>query len=198
MVAANAKKTAASNFQPPKTIGPIVLERPEACEEECADFASALNTGGHQFAATFLTAPPPGIVAAALKNEHYDSEEAYLDAFAAALRIEYENILRNGNMLQLDCLELGLEGHVTYAGQPQANLKFVKRAITAIAKGIEGLPNERIRLHLCWGNYEAPHDQDTALADLWPIVKQAPVGGFVLPIANPRHAHEWRVLKASP
>jgi 5-methyltetrahydropteroyltriglutamate--homocysteine methyltransferase len=198
MAAANAEKTAVSNFQPPKTIGPIAHEHPEACVEECADFASALKTGGHQFAATFLTAPSPGIVAAALKNEHYDSEEAYLDALAAALRVEYETILRNGHMLQLDCPELGLEGHVTYAGQPAAHLKFVERAITAIAKGIDGLPKKRIRLHLCWGNYEAPHDQDTALADLWPIVKQAPVGGFVLPFANPRHAHEWRVLKASP
>ncbi|MGZ0186643.1 MAG: methionine synthase, partial [Alphaproteobacteria bacterium] len=190
-------KIGVSNMEPPKAIGPIAHEKPEACEEECADFDAALKAGGYAFASTFLTAPSPGIVAAAMKNEHYETEESYLDALAAALRVEYKTILAHGHQLQLDCPELGLEGHLTYADRPQEFLKFVERAIAAIAKAIEGLPADRIRLHLCWGNTESPHDRDTPLADFWGIVKQAPVGGFVLPFANPRHAHEWRVLRDS-
>ncbi len=191
-------KVAVSNMDPPMAIGAIAHEKPEACEAECADFDAALAAIGRPFAGSFLTAPSPGIVAAALKNMHYDSEEAYLDALAGALRVEYETILAHGHTLQLDCPELGLEGHLTYTDRPKEFLAFVERAIAAIAKGIDGLPAERIRLHLCWGNYEAPHDRDTPLADIWGIVKQAPVGGFVLPFANGRHAHEWRVLRDSP
>ncbi len=191
-------KIAVSNMEPPKAIGAVAHVKPEACEEECADFDKALQAGGYGFAGTFLTAPSPGIVAAAMKNEHYDSEEAYLDALAAALRVEYETILRHGHQLQLDCPELGLEGHLTYAGRPKEFQKFVERAIAAIARAVDGLPRERIRLHMCWGNTESPHDRDTPLADIWEIVKQAPVGGFVLPFANPRHAHEWRSLRDSP
>lgn len=187
-----------SNMEPPKAIGPISHAKPEACEAECVDFDDALAEGGYGFAGTFLTAPSPGIVAAAMKNEHYDTEEAYLDDLAAALRVEYETILAHGHDLQLDCPELGLEGHLTYAGRPKDFLEFVERAIAAIAKAVDGLPAERVRLHLCWGNVESPHDHDTPLADFWHIVKQAPVGGFVLPFANPRHAHEWRVLRDSP
>lgn len=191
-------KVAVSNMDPPMTVGAIAHVHPEACEAECADFDAALAAGGHRFPQTFLTAPSPGIVAAALKNEHYETEEAYLDALAAALRVEYETILAHGHNLQLDCPELGLEGHLTYAGRPKDFLAFVERAIAAISKGVDGLPRDRIRLHLCWGNYEAPHDKDTPLADIWGIVKQAPVGGFVLPFANGRHAHEWRVICDSP
>lgn len=187
-----------SNMEPPKAIGPISHTKPEACEAECADFDAALAAGGYGFAGTFLTAPSPGIVCAAMKNEHYDTEEAYLDALAIALRVEYDTILAHGHDLQLDCPELGLEGHLTYAGRPQAFLEFVERAVAAIAKAVDGLPRERVRLHLCWGNVESPHDHDTPLADFWHIVKQAPVGGFVLPFANPRHAHEWRVLRDAP
>jgi len=187
-----------SNMEPPKAIGAVTHGKPEACEAECADFDAALAAGDYGFTKTFLTAPSPGIVAAAMKNEHYASEEAYLDALAAALRVEYEIILAHGHDLQLDCPELGLEGHLTYAGRPKEFLAFVERAIAAIAKAVEGLPRDRIRMHLCWGNVESPHDHDTPLGDFWHIVKQAPVGGFVLPFANPRHAHEWRVLRDSP
>jgi len=187
-----------SNMEPPKAIGAISHAKPEACEQECSDFDEALKSKNYEFTRTFLTAPSPGIVCAAMKNEFYDNEEAYLADLAKALRVEYEIILAHGHDLQLDCPELGLEGHLTYNGRPKEFLEFVERAIHAIAQAIEGLPSDRIRLHLCWGNVESPHDHDTPLGDFWHIVKQAPVGGFVLPFANPRHAHEWRVLRDSP
>src|SRR5918996_525672 len=131
-----AGRTAVSNFLPPKAIGEVCYLDPAAVEAECEDFRRVLDAAEGGFVEPFLTAPSPGIVAAAMQNEYYDTEEAYLAALADALR-------------------------------------------------------DRVRLHVCWGNYEGPHDLDVPLAEILPIIRQAQVGGFVFPFANPRHAHEY-------
>jgi 5-methyltetrahydropteroyltriglutamate--homocysteine methyltransferase len=166
---------------------------------EIADFRNALEAKPTGFAEPFLTAPSPGIIAAAMKNEYYDSEEAYLGAVAAAIQVEYEAIVKNGFLLQLDCPDLALERHLTYNDRPVGQfLAFVERVIVAINKAIVNVPRDRVRLHVCWGNYEGPHDRDVPLADILPLLEQANVGGFVLPFANPRHQHEYRVLHQFP
>jgi 5-methyltetrahydropteroyltriglutamate--homocysteine methyltransferase len=149
------------------------------------------------FVEPFLTAPSPGIVAAAMINEHYDSEEAYLAALADALRVEYEAIVGHDFLLQLDCPDLALERHITYQDRPLADfLGFVERVVSAINRALARVPRDRVRLHVCWGNYEGPHDMDVPLAEVLPIIRQAHVGGFVFPFANPRHAHEYRCFEA--
>jgi 5-methyltetrahydropteroyltriglutamate--homocysteine methyltransferase len=166
---------------------------------EIADFRAALDEKGHAFAEPFLTAPSPGIIAAAMKNEYYDTEEAYLAALGAALRIEYEAIVASGFLLQLDCPDLALERHLSYQDRPLSDfLGFVERVVDAINRAIETVPRDRVRLHVCWGNYEGPHDRDVPLEDILPILQKAKVGGFVLPFGNPRHQHEWRVLRKFP
>ena len=156
------------------------------------DFRSALEASPG-FVEPFLTAPSPGIVAAAMKNEHYDSEEAYLAAVASALQVEYEAIVGHGFLLQLDCPDLALERQVSYQDRPLADfLGFVERVVAAINQAIRNLPRDRVRLHVCWGNSEGPHDGDVPLSEILPIIRQARVGGFVFPFANPRHAHEYR------
>jgi 5-methyltetrahydropteroyltriglutamate--homocysteine methyltransferase len=130
-----------------------------------------------------------------MKNEYYDSEEAYLAAVAAALRVEYEAIVKSGFLLQLDCPDLALERHLSYNDRPLGDfLGFVERVVAAINQAIVNVPRDRVRLHVCWGNYEGPHDRDVPLEDIFPILRQANVGGFVLPFGNPRHQHEYRVL----
>jgi 5-methyltetrahydropteroyltriglutamate--homocysteine methyltransferase len=187
-----AARTAVSNFLPPKAIGAVRYVDPAAVEAECDDFRAVLEASDGGFVEPFLTAPSPGIVAAAMKNEHYDSEEAYLAALADALRVEYEAIVRHGFLLQLDCPELALERHITYQNRPLAEfLRFVEQVVSAINRALEGVPRDRVRLHVCWGNYEGPHDMDVPLAEILPIIRQAQVGGFVFPFANPRHAHEY-------
>ena len=146
-----------------------------------------------------MTAPSPGIIAAAMKNEYYDTEEAYLAALAAALRIEYETIVANGFLLQLDCPDLALERHLSYNERPLSDfLGFVERVVDTINRAIANIPRDRVRLHVCWGNYEGPHDCDVPLEEILPLLEKANVGGFVLPFANPRHQHEWRVLQKFP
>jgi 5-methyltetrahydropteroyltriglutamate--homocysteine methyltransferase len=163
---------------------------------ECSDFRAALAESKAPFAETFLTAPSPGMVSAIVLNEHYPSEETFLDALGEALRVEYETIIAGGFLLQLDCPDLARERHNTYQDRPlEEFLAFGNRVIDAINRALRNIPRERVRMHVCWGNYEGPHDCDVALEDIIPVIARAKVGGFVLPFANPRHAHEFRYMR---
>src|SRR5262249_52700941 len=113
-----AAREAVSNIGEPQTIGENPYLRPPLIGAGCVDFQAALDETGTPFVEPFVTAPSPGIVAAAMKNEHYDTEEAYLDALAAALKQEYETIVRRGFLLQLDCPDLALERHLSYQDRP--------------------------------------------------------------------------------
>ncbi len=183
----------------PAVVAPIAYVGQAAMEAECAEFRAALEAAGKPAAEAFLAAPSPGIVAAVVQNQHYESEEAYLSALSAALREEYSAIIHAGYVLQLDCPDLALERHGAWQDRPLADfLAFSERVVAAINDAIADLPRDRIRLHVCWGNYEAPHDHDVPFEEIWPVIRQAKVGGFVLPFANPRHAHEHKVFRTMP
>jgi len=191
-----ASRSAVSNFQPRQAIGPVHYLDPGYVNAECEDFRAVLDQADGGFVEPFLTAPSPGIVAAAMQNRHYATEDAYLEALADALRVEYEAIVGHGFLLQLDCPDLALERHITYQDRPLAAFQgFVERVVAAINRALVNVPRERVRMHVCWGNYEGPHDLDVPLAAILPIVRQADVGGFVFPFANPRHAHEYRCFE---
>jgi 5-methyltetrahydropteroyltriglutamate--homocysteine methyltransferase len=191
-----ASRQAVSNFRQPKAIGAVRYLDPAAVHAECQDFRTVLDRVPGGFAEAFVTAPSPGIVAAAMKNEHYETEEAYLAALADALSVEYEAIVGHGFLLQLDCPDLALERHLSYQDRPLGDfLGFVERVVAAINRALANVPRERVRLHVCWGNYEGPHDLDVPLAEILPAIRQAKVGGFVFPFANPRHAHEYHCFE---
>lgn len=196
-----AASRAVSNFLPPKAIGDVRYTGSALIERECRDFRAVLDALGARnddsgFVEPFMTAPSPGIVAAAIRNEHYDSEDAYLQALGQALQVEYETIARHGFLLQLDCPDLALERHVSFQDRPLAEfLDFVERVVATINTALANVPAQRVRLHVCWGNYEGPHDCDVPLDEILPLLRQARVGALVLPFANPRHAHEVRCLQ---
>ena len=179
----------------PKCIGPVAYIGEAELAAECADFKSALVGVKGRYVEPFFTAPSPGILATIVKNDHYATFDDYLDAITRAVAVEYRRIIAEGFVLQLDCPDLALERHGLFQDKPLAEfLGFVEQVVDAINRAIAGLPRDRIRLHVCWGNYEAPHDKDVALADILPILMRANVGGFVLPFANPRHAHEYKLF----
>jgi 5-methyltetrahydropteroyltriglutamate--homocysteine methyltransferase len=183
----------------PAAIGEVRYLDASAVEQECTDFEAALQDHRGRYVEPFLTAPSPGIIGSIVENRHYDTEERYLAALGEALRVEYEAIVAHGFLLQLDCPDLALERHCSYRDRPLSDfLGFCERVVTTINQAIRNIPRDRMRLHVCWGNYEGPHDHDVPLADILPVVRQANVGGFVLPFANPRHAHEVRVLEKQP
>ncbi|SFK23106.1 cobalamin-independent methionine synthase II family protein [Falsiroseomonas stagni] len=183
----------------PAAIGEVRYLDPAAVNDECTDFRTALAAHSGSYAEAFLTAPSPGIIGSIVQNRHYATEEAYLAALGDALKVEYEAIVAQGFVLQLDCPDLALERHCSYRDRPLSDfLQFCERVITAINRAIANIPRDRVRLHVCWGNYEGPHDHDVPLEDILPIVTQANVGGFVLPFANPRHAHEYKIFERKP
>ncbi len=177
----------------PMATGEISYIDRAAIEDECSDLEAALTENPGAFLETFMSSPSPGIVASALKNEHYDTLEDYLEALGKALQVEYETIVGHGFILQIDAPDLAMERHVTYKDQPlSAFLEFVETVIAVINRSLANVPRDRVRLHVCWGNSESPHDSDVPLAEILPIILRADVGGFVLPFANPRHAHEYK------
>jgi 5-methyltetrahydropteroyltriglutamate--homocysteine methyltransferase len=183
----------------PKCIGPISYIGKAELDAECVTFKTAYAAHGRGAAAPFFTAASPGILASIVQNEHYPSFEAYIDAVGDALRVEYEAIVGNGFQLQIDAPDLALERHVMFGKRPLEDFQqFVETVVAAINKALANIPRDKVRLHVCWGNYEGPHDHDVPFADILPILLKAKVGGLYVPFANPRHAHEYKVLRNLP
>ena len=144
----------------------------------------------------FLSAASPGVVSLFFRNDHYPSQEAYLEAIAEAMSQEYETVASAGFDLQIDCPDLGMGRHIQYADLSLA--EFRKRAaqhVEALNYALRNVPAERLRMHLCWGNYEGPHHCDVPLADIFDIVVKAKPAAISLEAANPRHAHEWEMFE---
>jgi 5-methyltetrahydropteroyltriglutamate--homocysteine methyltransferase len=161
--------------------------------------AERLRQHGTGFRETFMTAPSPGIVATTMINQHYDSHEAYLMALAKALGNEYRAIHEAGHVLQIDSPDLAMERHRFFGHLDEKDfLKQLELHIAAINAGIAGIPRDRIRLHVCWGNNDAPHIYDIAMAMILPELYRANVGALSIEFANPRHQHEYEAMQANP
>ncbi len=167
---------------------------------ECDIFDEVLARHAGGYEETFMTAASPGIVCTTMRNGGaYDSHEAYVRAVGREMRKEYELIHSRGYLLQLDCPDLAMEWHGMFQ---HGTLKDFQDAIAvhidAINEACVNIPKDRIRLHVCWGNYDGPHDYDVPLADILPVIRNANVGAFSLEFANPRHQHEYAALKENP
>lgn len=183
----------------PMAIGEVHYIDPAIIDAECRDFGDVLAENPNVFVETFMNAPSPGIVAAAIKNENYDTDLKYLEALAEALRVEYETIVRSGFVLQIDAPDLALERHISYKDKPLSKfLEFVENVVAVINAALRNITPDRVRLHICWGNSESPHDSDVPLEDILPAVQHANVGALYLPFAGPRHAHEYRCFERFP
>lgn len=185
--------------QPPEAIGEVLHVDLEPARAEVAEFLELSAAAQPGFGERFMTAPSPGIVGSAMHNAYYDSYEAYVFAVAEALQPEYRAIADAGLILQLDCPDLAMERHVLFHDRPLGEfLDFVDVNIEALNRAIEGIPPEQVRMHVCWGNGGSPHVFDVPMAEVLPHYFPAQVGALLLPFANPRHAHEWKVLRELP
>ena len=183
----------------PKAIGPVRYSDRRHVEEECALLQRVVGEQPPGFRDFFMTAASPGIVASAMLNEHYPSYEDYVVAVADALATEYRYIVDQGFVLQIDAPDLAMERHTSYADRPLADfLRSVDTNVAALNRALGDIPKDRVRLHVCWGNYEGPHDDDVPLDDILPRLYAAKVGALVISMANPRHAHEHRCFTRHP
>jgi 5-methyltetrahydropteroyltriglutamate--homocysteine methyltransferase len=176
----------------------IGVRDPEAARTDVAHLRAALAAVGDERRSSdaFLTAASPGVVSLFFRDEHYGSEEAYLAAIAEAMRHEYETVANAGFVLQIDCPDLGMGRHIQYADLTLA--QFRRKAemhVEALNEALRNIPADRLRMHLCWGNYEGPHHCDVPLADVVDIVFRAKPSAIALEAANPRHAHEWQLFE---
>jgi 5-methyltetrahydropteroyltriglutamate--homocysteine methyltransferase len=148
------------------------------------------------FSDCFMTAPSPGIISTTLLNAHYESHDAYLAALAREMRHEYRAIHNAGLLLQIDAPDLAMDRAMFYRDLPDADfVKRCERHVDAINQALEGIPRDRVRLHCCWGNWDGPHIHDVALELILPVLYQANVGALSIELANPRHQHEYDVLR---
>lgn len=183
-----------SRRKTPACNGPIAIKDPEASTRDVAHLAAALGSVGAHDA--FLTAASPGVVSLFFRNDYYSSEEAYLYAIADAMRYEYETVASAGITLQVDCPDLGMGRHIQHAdlSLPEWRKK-AELHVEALNHALANIPPERLRMHLCWGNYEGPHHCDVPLADVIDIVFKARPSAISFEAANPRHAHEWALFE---
>jgi len=182
-----------SRRKTPACNGPISVRDPKAVREDVDNLKAAL--AGVKHVEGFMSAASPGVVSLFFRNDHYKDFETYIYAIADAMRDEYETVANAGFVLQFDCPDLGMGRHIQYA---DLDLKEFRKRITlhieALNHAVKNVPAEKLRMHLCWGNYEGPHHRDVPLADIIDIVFMAKPQAISLEGANPRHAHEYEVF----
>ena len=178
-------------------VGPVSFVGSEDVAADIDNLRKAV--AAHHPVGAFMNAASPGVVAAFQPNRYYPSMELYLEAVAEAMRSEYEAIVAAGFILQVDCPDLAMARHTGFQDLTEA--QFLAQAhlqVEALNHALRNIAPEAARIHLCWGNYEGPHDHDIDLEKVLPIVLRAKPAGIQFESSNPRHAHEWVVWKSAP
>lgn len=181
-------------FKRQSCVGPIQYVGHEDLQKDTQQFRAALTRiGGRE---GFMNAASPGVVSAFQPNRHYPTHAAYVEAIGEAMRVEYETIVNAGFVLQLDCPDLAMARHTGF--QDLSEPEFLKRAghqVEVMNHALRNIPAQRTRMHVCWGNYEGPHDHDIPLEKIIDIILKAKPAGIQFEASNPRHAHEWAVWR---
>jgi 5-methyltetrahydropteroyltriglutamate--homocysteine methyltransferase len=189
-----ASGPAGYTYQRPICRGPIAYEHPEPLERDLRHLQAAID--GQPVAGAFMNAPSPGIVALFAPNEHYDTLDEYLNAIGEAMKTEYEAIVAAGLQLQIDAPDLAMGRHIMYRDNSDDEfVASVVRHVEAINVALRDVPAEKVRLHLCWGNYEGPHHFDIELERIIDAVLAVKPQTILFEAANPRHQHEWAVWR---
>jgi 5-methyltetrahydropteroyltriglutamate--homocysteine methyltransferase len=176
--------------------GPVKLVNLEPCHEDIRRFTKAMakSTSDGQSVKGFLNAASPGLITAFQPNVYYPSHDAYLADLVAAMQPEYEAIAATGYQLQLDCPDLAMSRHTGYQDASEEDfLKIAAANVEALNAATANIPPEQMRMHICWGNYEGPHDHDIPLERVIDIILGARPATILFEAANPRHEHEWKV-----
>lgn len=186
-------------FDAPEAIDEVHYHGESQLQKEIDRIRRQADSTGAQVSDWFMNAPSPGIIACTMLNAYYETDEDYLDAIAREVAKEYQAVVDAGYILQVDAPDLAMERVLLY--QDLTDEEFAEQTekhVEALNKALENIPRDRVRLHVCWGNWEGPHCHDVEMKVLLPIVYQAKVGAIGLEFANPRHQHEHTSLKENP
>ena len=172
----------------------LKIKDKQSLTKDINNFKTALEDNNHKLA--FMNAASPGVISAFLPNKFYKDDDEYLDALSKIMTSEYEEIISNDINLQLDCPDLALARHMTFKDLSEEDfLKRAEKQIEFLNNSIKNIPQSKIRMHICWGNYEGPHSHDISLHKILPLVLKANVGTYLLESSNPRHSHEWQAFE---
>jgi 5-methyltetrahydropteroyltriglutamate--homocysteine methyltransferase len=189
-----ADRGSTAKYRRPRCIAEIRVKNLAPLKEDIKNITSAVAASTP--AEAFMNAASPGVVALFQPNDFYRSQDDYLTALAEALRMEYETIVNAGILLQIDAPDLAMGRHTMYRDRSLEEFEVLAaRHIEVLNHALRNVPGNRIRMHVCWGNYEGPHHHDIPMERLLPIVLKAKAHGLLFEAANPRHAHEWTVFK---
>lgn len=185
-----AKGGGTPTYRRPKCVGPIAVKSMAPLEADLSHMAAAMEA--HRPVGGFMNSASPGVIALFQPNEHYPSQDAYLEALAEAMRPEYEAIVAAGLILQLDSPDLGLGRHMMYKDRSDADyLRLIGGHVEALNHALRNVPADRVRMHVCWGNYEGPHCCDVEMGVILPTLMQAKPAGLLFETSNPRHQADW-------
>ena len=163
-------------------------------EKDIANLKAAMAEAGVERG--FMNAASPGVISLFLQNSFYKSREAYLSALADAMKAEYETIVASGLDLQLDCPDLALSRHMLFNDlSDDAFIKIAHMHVEALNHALADIPQEKVRVHICWGNYEGPHCCDIPMSKMFDTLMSTKAGYVLFETSNPRHGHEWAVFK---
>jgi 5-methyltetrahydropteroyltriglutamate--homocysteine methyltransferase len=181
-----------SRRRTPACDAPVTVKDPEAANVDVEHLQAALNSGQE----AFMNAASPGVIALFFRNDYYASREEYVFAIADAMRVEYEAVTNAGLLLQIDCPDLGMGRHIQFADRSLEDFRAEARLnIEALNHATANIDPERLRMHVCWGNYEGPHQCDVPFKDIVDLVFTARPNAIAFEAANPRHAHEWQIFE---
>jgi 5-methyltetrahydropteroyltriglutamate--homocysteine methyltransferase len=188
---------ASAKYLRPVCTGPIRVKSREPLLQDIARLQAVLAVSARAIVTeAFMNSVSPGTIAVFQPNEWYPSHEAYVQAVAEAMREEYETIVNSGLLLQLDCPDLAMGRHSRFKNVDDAEfLRLAELHVEALNYALANIPADRVRFHVCWGNYEGPHTHDLPLTRILPVALKAKPMGMLLESANPRHEHEWEVWK---
>jgi 5-methyltetrahydropteroyltriglutamate--homocysteine methyltransferase len=185
-----------AKYRRPRCVGKIAVKDLGPMNADLAHLKAAVTAARPTEA--FINAASPGTIALFQPNDYYPTQDAYLEALAEALRVEYEGITNAGFLVQIDAPDLGMGRHTMYRNRSvEEFLGLAARHIEVLNHALRNVPSDRVRMHVCWGNYEGPHHHDVPMEQLLPVVLKARADGLLFEAANPRHAHEWVVFKAA-
>ena len=190
------------SYRRPRCVGEIKPKDARPLADDIAWFKGALadqTDRGDPATDAFMNAASPGVIALFQPNDHYPSHERYLEALAEAMRIEYETIVSAGLLLQIDAPDLGLGGHTLFKGRPvEEYRRLAELHVEILNHALRNCPADRLRMHICWGNYEGPHHHDVPMDVVLPIALKAKPQALLFEASNPRHAHEWMCFRDTP
>lgn len=187
-----AEQGGTPKYHRPVVRGAIKIKDLEPLEKDIANLLAAKESSGAEEA--FMNAASPGVIAVFQPNEYYENDEDYLQALAEVMKVEYEKITEAGLILQVDCPDLAMGRHIRFRDEDTETFKkAAQRQVEALNYALENVPADRVRMHLCWGNYEGPHTHDVDLVEIIDIVLSAKPQAVQFEGANPRHSHEWQV-----